>query len=119
MAQSISWIVLALIHLLPAIAFFRPATLTRLYGIEASSSVFLLMRHRAALFLGIFLTCIWASIAPEVRPLAASLTALSMLSFLLLYWCAGRPHFVRSIALADLIGLPFLICVLWGAFLPS
>jgi hypothetical protein len=48
--------------------------------------------------------------------LASLLTGISMLSFLWLYWRAGRPLALRTIALVDLIGLPFLLIALLGAF---
>lgn len=116
LTQTGAWIGLALIHLMPALAFFRPATLTRLYDMDAASPLFLLTRHRASLFLGIFVACLWASIHPEARPLASLLTGISMLSFLWLYWRAGRHLALRTIALVDLIGLPFLLIALLGAF---
>ncbi|MCZ8172145.1 MAG: hypothetical protein ACK442_03155 [Novosphingobium sp.] len=119
MMQLISWIALALVHLMPALAFFRPATLTALYGIHADNPLFLLMHHRAALFLAVFVACLWAAWRPEARQLAGIVTAISMLGFLWLYWRAGAPTALRTIALVDLIGLPFLAFALWGAFRPS
>ena len=118
MMQLISWIALALVHLMPALAFFRPATLTALYGIRADNPLFLLMHHRAALFLAVFVACLWAAWRPEARQLAGIVTAISMLGFLWLYWRAGAPP-APTIALVDLIGLPFLAFALWGAFRPS
>ena len=119
MMQPISWIALALVHLMPALAFFRPATLTALYGIRADNPLFLLMHHRAALFLAVFVACLWAAWRPDARQLAGIVTAISMLGFLWLYWRAGAPTALRTIALVDLIGLPFLAFALWGAFRPS
>lgn len=116
LTQTVAWIVLSLIHLMPALAFFRPAALMRLYGVESNSPLFLLIRHRASLFLGVFIACLWASIHPEARLLASLLTSMSMLSFLWLYWRAGGPLSLRIIALFDLIGLPFLLVALLGAF---
>ena len=46
-------------------------------------------------------------------------TAISMIGFLWLYWRAGSPTPLRTIALVDLIGMPFLAYALWGAFRPS
>ena len=40
LTQTGAWIGLALIHLMPALAFFRPATLTRLYDMDAASPLF-------------------------------------------------------------------------------
>lgn len=119
MLQPIAWIVLALVHLMPALAFFRPATLTGLYGIRPDNPLFLLMHHRAALFMAVFVACLWAAWRPEARQLAGIVTAISMLGFLWLYWRAGAPPPLRTIALVDLIGLPFLAFALWGAFKPS
>ncbi|NBU84072.1 MAG: hypothetical protein EBS21_05615 [Sphingomonadaceae bacterium] len=116
MMQSISWLILALIHILPALAFFRPATLTKLYSVEQGNPLLLLMRHRAALFLAVFIACLWAVWRPEARQLAAIITAISMLGFLWLYWRAGAPKSLRTIALVDIIGLPFLALALFGAF---
>ncbi len=52
--ETLCWLVLALIHALPALAFFTPSLITRLYGAEPGSQVFLLMQHRAALFCSVF-----------------------------------------------------------------
>jgi hypothetical protein len=40
----------------------------------------------------------------------------SMISFLILYWSAGSPPALKTIAMTDLIGIPFLIFVTWKAF---
>jgi hypothetical protein len=119
MLQPIAWGLLALVHLMPALAFFRPATLTALYRIAPDNPLFLLMHHRAALFLAVFVACLWAAWRPEARQLAGIVTAISMLGFLWLYWRAGAPPALRTIALVDLIGLPFLAYALWGAFRAS
>ena len=107
---------LAVIHALPALALFRPALISELYGVEAGSSTFLLLHHRAALLLVIFFICAWAIFRPETRQLAAASVGISMLSFLLLYWLGGSPPTLRSIAIGDLIGLPFLAFAGWQAF---
>ena len=62
----LAWLLLALIHVLPAIALVRPALLTKLYGVELASPVYTLLWHRAALFVVILLICCWAAIRPEV-----------------------------------------------------
>lgn len=112
----IAWLALGLIHLLPAAALFRPALLRRLYGVEVGSVTFTLLQHRAALFLGIVVICLWAAIRPEVRPVAVVCVGISMGSFLVLWWQAGAPVTLRSIAVADLIGLPVLLAAAWQAF---
>ena len=119
MLDRIAWFALALIHLMPALAFFRPAMLTRFYAVDAHSPAFLLLHHRAALFLVVLATCVWAAFDPGVRRLSSVAAAISMLSFLALYWQAGSPPALRAIALADLAGLPFLAIVAWRAFSPA
>lgn len=116
MLQVISWIVLALIHAMPALALFQPEVLTRLYGIEPSSPHFLLMHHRAALFFAIFAICLWAIFDPGARRVAVIAVAISMISFLALYWMAGMPDTLRQIAIADSIGIPFLAFLAWRVF---
>jgi hypothetical protein len=108
MIAVICWGVLGLIHLLPALALFRPSMITTLYGIPSGSAEFLLLQHRASLFLGVLLVCVWAALRPEVRQLASVVVAMSMLSFLWLYAAAGQPLVLRQIAIVDLLGLPFL-----------
>lgn len=117
MAERISWLILGLlIHLPPFVAFFRPTLMTRLYGVASDDPGFALLHHRAALFGLVVLTCIWAAFDPGVRKLAAVLTALSMLSFLAIYIGYGQPPSLRTIALVDAIGLPFLAYVSWKTF---
>lgn len=118
MLQPILWILLAAIHAMPALALFRPTTLTTLYGIAADNPLFLLMQHRAALFLAVFVACIWAAFVPEGRKLAVLVVGISMLSFLVLYWQSGSPAPLKRIALVDLAGLPMLAGVAWLAFRP-
>lgn len=119
MIAAICWAILGLIHLVPAVALFRPAMISALYGVQSGSATFLLLHHRAALFLCVLLICIWAALRPEVRPLASVVVAVSMISFLWLYAAAGQPVALRQIAIADLAGLPVLMIAAWLAFLPG
>ena len=119
MLQPILWLILAAIHALPALAFFRPAGLAQLYGIAADNPLFLLMQHRAALFLAVFAACVWAAFVPEGRRLASLVVAISMVSFLALYWMAGSPAPLRRIAIVDLAGLPVLAFAAFLAFRPA
>ena len=112
----LAWLFLALIHALPAIALVRPQLLTTLYGVEASSTVYALLWHRAALFAVVLLICCWAAVRPEVRKLAAVALAISMIGFLAIYWVQEGPANLRGIAIADLVGLPALAFVAWSAF---
>ncbi len=116
MLKPILWLILAAIHAMPALALFRPATLTTLYRIEPDNPLFLLMQHRAALFLAVFIACVWAAFVPEGRKLAVLVVGISMVSFLVLYWQAGSPAPLKRIALVDLAGLPVLAGVAWLAF---
>ncbi len=117
MLQLVSWGVLALIHLLPAIAFFYPPMIAKLYGVAPGSDTFLLLHHRAALFLVVFVLCVWAAFDPASRRVASVCVAISMISFVGLYWSAGSPPALRTIAIADLAGMPFLALVCWKAFI--
>ncbi|MFN2101171.1 hypothetical protein [Altererythrobacter sp. MF3-039] len=116
MIKTILWLILAAIHALPALAFFRPSTLTQLYGLAADNPLFLLMHHRAALFFAVFVACVWAAFIPDGRRVAVLVVGISMVSFLALYWMAGSPFPLRRIALVDLAGLPVLAAVAWFAF---
>lgn len=101
---------------MPAIAVFRPAMLTELYGVASQSPLFLLMQHRAALFLAVFVACVWAAFVPEGRRLAVLVVGVSMISFLILFWMSGSPAPLKRIAVVDLAGLPVLAGVAWLAF---
>lgn len=116
MLQLISWLILATVHAMPALAFFRPATLTTLYRLDSSNPLFLLMHHRAAFFVAVFAFCIWAAFDAYPRRAATIFVAVSMLSFLWLYFMNGSPKALKTIATVDLIGLPFLAFAAWKAF---
>ncbi len=119
MIAVICWSVLGLIHLLPALALFRPSMISALYGVPPESATFLLLQHRAALFFCVLVICVWAALRPEVRQLASVAVAISMLSFLWLYAAAGQPVALRQIAIVDLAGLPFLAIAAWLAVVPG
>ena len=116
MLQPIAWFVLAAAHAIPALALFRPALIMKLYRISAEFPLFLLFQHRAALFLAVFVICVWAAFDPGSRRLASVAVAISMVSFVILWWMNGSPSAFRTIAITDLIGLPFLAFVAWKAF---
>ena len=116
MPERIAWGVLALIHLSPAVALFVPSLITKLYGVSADSDTFTLLHHRAALFAVVLLGCIWAIFDSDVRKLVTIGAAISMLSFITIYYMGGQPASLKSIAIADLIGVPFLLFVGWKAF---
>ena len=116
MIAGLCWALLGMIHVVPALALFQPALISRLYGMEPGSNSFILMHHRAALFLVILVICVWALLDPDVRRLAAIAAGISMVSFVVIWWRAGSPAALRSIAVADLIGLPVLALASWQAF---
>ena len=116
MFTKLCWAVLALIHVIPALALFRPALLTTLYGAQTGSATHMLLHHRAALFVGVFIACIYAIFQPGSRQLAAVVVAVSMVSFLVLFVLGGNPDKLRLVAMVDLIGIPFLAIAAWNAF---
>lgn len=116
MSQLICWLLVGLVHLIPALALFRPALITRLYGVQPDSPLFLLMHHRAALFFAVLVACVWAAFDPGGRKIATLFAAISMLGFLSLYQSHGRPAPLATIALVDLIGLIPLAWAGWHAF---
>lgn len=119
MVERGSWFILGLIHLSPFVAFFIPSLITRLYGVAGDDPNFALLQHRAALFGLVVIACAWAAVDAGSRKLAFVLTAVSMVSFLAIYAIHGQPISLRAIAIADLVGLPFLAYVGWKAFLPN
>lgn len=110
------WVALGLVHLLPAMALVRPQLLGKLYGLSPEGPLFLLMQHRAALFAGLVIVCLWCAVDRQPRQLAVVLLGFSMLSFLWLWQQAGQPADLRRIALVDLAGLAPLLLVGWAAF---
>jgi hypothetical protein len=116
MMLKIAWLILAAIHATPALALFRPAMIGTLYRVDNNNPLFLLLQHRAALFLVIFLLCVWAAFDPASRRVASVGVGVSMVSFLILYWSAGFPAALKTIAMTDLVGIPFLIFAAWKAF---
>ena len=114
---KLCWAVLALIHVIPALALFKPALLTTLYGAQTGFLMSMLLHHRAALFVGVFIACIYAIFQPGSRQLAAVMVAVSMVSFLVLFVLGGNPDKLRPVAMVDLIGIPFLAIAAWNAFL--
>ena len=116
MLDRVAWLLLALLHLSPAMALVRPAIIETLYGVGRDTPAFPLVRHRAAMFVALVAICLWAMADPGVRRLASVACAMSMLSFLLLYRMAGAPRALRTVAMADLLFVPILAFASWRAF---
>lgn len=107
---TVCWLLLALIHLSPALAFFAPKLISKLYGLEANNPLFALMHHRAALFVIVFACAIFAALYQQIRPFACFAIGFSMLSFIFIYFKNGRPKPLEKIFKVDLIGfLPLLV----------
>lgn len=116
MLQPILWLLICAVHVAPAAALFRPSLLTGLYGLSPADPAFLLVQHRAALFACVVVVCVWAMFDPGVRRLAVAVAGISMVSFLLLFWLAGAPASLRSIAMVDLAAVPLLIAASYLAY---
>ena len=117
---KLSWAALALVHVTPAAVLFAPGLIRSLYGIDAGGDLGLLIAHRGALFLAVLAVCLYAAIEPGARRAASLVTALSVISFLILYARAGMPEgALKTIALADLIALAPLALVTITAWRPS
>lgn len=117
---KLSWAALALIHVAPAAVLVAPGLIRSLYGIDASGDLGLLIAHRGALFVAVLAVCLYAAIEPGARRAASLVTALSVISFLILYARAGFPEgALRTIAMADLIALAPLALVIVTAWRPS
>jgi uncharacterized membrane protein len=116
LVERICWALLGLVHLMPALALFQPALISRMYGASPGSSMFLLLHHRAALFLVVLVICVWAMARPEVRQLASVAVAVSMVSFIVLWRGAGSPAGLRTLAVVDLVAFLPLGYAAWAAF---
>ena len=102
----VAWTALAALHLAPAAVLFAPTLVRRLYGVAPDGDVGILVIHRGALFLAVALAAAWGALDAAVRPLAATLVAVSMVGFLFVYVRAGMPPgALRPIAVADAVGL--------------
>jgi hypothetical protein len=108
-AERLAWLGLILIHLMPAIAVFRPGGIARLYGIKPGNALQLLLEHRSLLFAGIVVLCAWSALDPLPRPAALVATAISVLGYFAIYLKHGMPAgALRTIAKVDLLALPLL-----------
>lgn len=111
-----AWVALALIHLTPAVPVVRPALLRALYGVEATSDLGVLLRHRAALFLAVVVLCLVALLDAPSRRAASVAVGLSVVSFLGLFLVARAPEALRTIAVVDAVALLPLAVVLLAAW---
>ena len=113
-----SWLILALIHLTPALVLFSPDLVEKLYGISASDEVGLLILHRGGLFLAVLVSLLLACFFTDMRRLASLITAISVISFLYVYGRAGFPESpIRKIAVIDGFALLPLFWVIWQSWI--
>ena len=114
---KLAWGLLAALHFAPALPIVNPRLVERLYGAPSTGEVGLLLVHRGALFAALFAAACFALVHTDSRRLVSVLMAVSMISFLFLYARAGAPAGpLRSIAMADAIGLIPLAVALWSAW---
>ena len=104
-------LVVAAIHLMPAVGFVGRSILTKLYGIEIESpDLEVLMRHRSALFGILGSLFAYAAFHPPTRPVAYAAAAASLATFFYLAATVpGTTPAIRKIVLADLIATAALV----------
>jgi len=112
-----SWLVLILVHVVPALVLFVPSTAEKLYQVSPTGDVGLLLVHRGALFLGLIIACVYAIFDPSLRRAMSVIVAVSLIGFLFTYWRGGMPSgALRKLALVDsfaLIPLAFVTFRAW------
>lgn len=113
-----AWALLALVHASPAAVLFAPDLVRRLYGVEAQGDLGVLLTHRGALFLAIFISCVFGVFDPAARRAFSVLVAISVIGFLIVYARAGFPRgALRRIAIIDGAALAPLAWALWTAWI--
>ena len=114
---KISWALLGVLHVMPSLVLFSPGLVEKLYSVDPSGDVGILLTHRAAMFFTVVVVSVFAIFDPSTRRLASLVVAISMTGFLIVYARAGMPTgALRSIAIADLVGLLPLFIVLFAAW---
>ena len=119
MIERLAWVIMALVHVTPALAMFAPSLLTQALRLKRQA-----IRSTCLCTTGQRCFSRWWSpafgvrIDPTPRKLGVVIVGASaMISFLgaLFHkWQSARRS--RQIAIADLIGLPALVYVAWRAF---
>jgi hypothetical protein len=111
-----AWLALVLVHTPPALATFSPALRQRMYGIESSGALDVMLTHRGVLFLAVAAACLLGAFVPAARVGAALVVSISVLGFLVAYVLGGAPEQLRMIALIDTIALAPLALVLFDVW---
>jgi len=100
-----AWLALALVHTPPALATVSPQLRKRMYGVDDSGPLGLILVHRGVLFLAVACVCILAALNADARTAALLVTSISVIGFLLAYALHGAPKRLRTIALVDAVAL--------------
>ena len=113
----VCWLILAAVHASPAAVLFRPALTETLYGVPPTGATGVLVVHRGALFLAVFVVAVFAAFSPEARKAATLVVGISVVGFLVVYAMAGAPQGpLRTIAVVDVLALLPLAFVTWRAW---
>lgn len=113
----VSWLLLALVHAAPAAVLFSPGLTEKLYGVPPQGTVGVLLIHRGAMFLAVFLVALFAALSPEARRAASLVVGISVVGFLAVYALQGFPAGpLRTIALVDAVALLPLAIAAHGAW---
>ena len=114
----VCWLILAAVHASPAAVLFKPSLTGMLYGVPPTGPTGLLIVHRGALFLAVFVVAVFAAFSPEARKAATLVVGISLVAFLAVYAMAGAPQGpLRTIAVVDALALLPLAYVTWSAWL--
>ena len=117
MSIRIAWLLLALLHVMPALSVFLPALVESLYGFKPEGELAVLMTHRGVLFLAVFVAALIAAFHEPSRKLASVVIGISVIGFLIVYANAGFiDGNLRRIAIPDAIGLLPLVWVAYNAW---
>lgn len=112
-----AWLLLAAVHVAPAVVLFRPALIERLYGVAPGNAADLLLVHRGALFLAVVVVALFAALDPGARRAASLVTAISLIGYLIVYSRAGFPVGpLRTVALVDAMAILPLAVVVFAAW---
>lgn len=107
-----AWLALMLVHTPPALATFSAKLRRRMYGIEESGPLGVILTHRGVLFLSVAAVCVLGAFVPSARVAAALVVSISLIGFLGAYIVGSAPKQLRTIALMDTIALAPLALVL-------
>lgn len=105
MLITFAWLALVLVHAPPALATFSANLRQRMYGVDESGPLGVILIHRGVLFLAVACVSAVAAFNAEARVAAMLVTSISLLGFLTVYAAAGAPKRLRTIAIVDAIAL--------------